>query len=712
MNLVRRAVPFLVVLSIATPASSMPAAAGVRIERATTKVVKPWSGPGLAEADLEAARNEWVAFQVVIAAGAEAMTGVTVALTDLAGPGGAVVPASGAELSLEWYHRVDLPSPCEYPFNFDCPDHPEYVRTPGDYPDALVPFLDPYGEAHAPVATPFDVAADDFQTVFVDLLVPAGTPPGDYAGDVRVESGGAPVAALPVKLHVWDVEIPAKRNVATAYGLWGSMWKFHATPDDATKARIQRNYELAMHRHRIDPTDQGGPVSFQFDGDGNLLPVDWTAYDAAVGPRIDGSYYGDGIGINRYNVGLFTPGHGKAGLTDAQWPKAAAAFAEHLQEKGFLDHAYMYSADEPWMPQHAGAIDAIAADVALLNEATSLWKGHVLVTGPWMEKLDEAVDIWCPVTAMYGDVSWPAGQWPDAPKYQELMAQGRELWFYVCNADFPPLLGYDLDSPYGWEPRIVKWRAWGEGATGFLFWSVTYWFDDDPWRHLANVEGFPGPFARNGDGVLFYPGDHKDGLGSPAGIAIDGPVASFRLKQVRDGIEDWELLLLADQFGGGKYAREQVDRAVTRFGDQLDDAFDPADRPWTLDEGVVQDARRNIAAKVQYLLHPDLYEDPEPPPVPEEEPGLEVQPEPVPEPVADEGEDCWCSMDVAPEPGLEDEDAAPGEPGTDATAPDVAAPDLSSVGGSGCAAGPSGGLAGVILLVIAAAVIRCRGRLA
>ena len=107
--------------------------ADVRVVPGTTKVLKGAPPAGLAQIDLEAARNEWVAFQVVITSPASPLGAVSVELTDLAGPGGAVVAASGAELSLEFYHPVDNPSWCEYPFNFTCPDHPEYVRTAGDY---------------------------------------------------------------------------------------------------------------------------------------------------------------------------------------------------------------------------------------------------------------------------------------------------------------------------------------------------------------------------------------------------------------------------------------------------------------------------------------------------------------------------------------------------------------------------------------------------
>ena len=614
----------------AARAQSLPGA-GVRVARSTTKVLASTDRTGLPRAAvLDAIRNEWVAFQTVVSAPPDlALADVDAVLSDLAGPDGATVPASQALLYREHYHHVDHPSFCDVIMNPDCASHPEYVRTAGDYPDALIPLRDPYGDPARPVGAGFAIPAGGFATLFADLFVPAATPPGDYTGTLRVVAGAAILADVPVTLTVREVTLPDQRHVATAYGLWsGSLWRYHGGPtggDADTQARILRNYEMEMHRHRIDPTDLNPGLPIEFDEAGALKPIDFTAYDAYMQPRIDGSYYPDGAGIHRYNVGMFSPGHGQGNLTEAQWGTAAKAVAEHLQEKGFLPHAYMYSHDEPWLPayqnQNPGPIQRIAMDVGILRKYTDLWNGHVMVTGPWLPELDTSVDIWCPDTAMYGDTFWPAGTWPDARKYRDLQAQGKELWFYVCNANFPPMLGYDTDSPYGQEPRLAQWGAWQAGATGFLYWSITYWMNPDPWHVLLNIEGFGPDFARNGDGVLIYPGNHDgtDGptAGSPADMDVDGPAVSFRLKQVRDGMEDWELFLVTQGLGGDAYVQAQVRRAVRALGAPLDYEFDVANRPWDLDDAVVSDARRNIARKAQYLLNPARYEDPEPPPVPE-----------------------------------------------------------------------------------------------
>ncbi len=106
-------------------------------------------------------------------------------------------------------------------------------------------------------------------------------------------------------------------------------------------------------------------------------------------------------------------------------------------------------------------------------------------------------------------------------------------------------------------------------------------------------------------------------MGSPEDLSIDGPVASYRLAQIRDGLEDWELFSIAEDLGAGDYARTQVERAYRQFGtaprEDCDDegAYCPDDPPWTLDQQVLLDARWNVAAKVAHLMDPDAWPDPE-----------------------------------------------------------------------------------------------------
>ncbi|MBN2497263.1 MAG: DUF4091 domain-containing protein [Deltaproteobacteria bacterium] len=589
----------------------------VGVAPSTRKVMPDSPVPGSSRVELWAARGEWEAFQIVLrdAAGASE---IDVELDDLCLESGeACIPASSARLYRELFVEVIHPSP------FGVTLH---ERAAGSYPDPLIPFADPYSQEPMPAGAPFDLEPGEVGAIFADWKIPPGAQAGSYAGAARVSAAGGKSALIEIRLQVWDFAIPAQPSVATAFGhSTGSIRAFHGGPEGdpapGYEAIADRYFEI-LHVHRIDPLTIRGPVEFLFDESGELEPVDWTAYDESVGPWLDGSRFEDGIGVTRFNLGLFGPGRGTGEMSVDGYIQAAAAMAAHLKDRGWWERAWTYAIDEPWGNDDPDSAYArIAADSALLVQADEEWKDRVLVTSPYDERIDSAAGIWCPVTPMFDD--WFFFWEPEADRtfYAERAERGEELWFYVCNANLPPYAGYDIDTRSGFEPRVVKWGAWYEGATGFLYWRATFWVDSDPWNVFLDLERFGEFAARNGDGMLLYPGDH-DGTAAPRGspdwLSIDGPIPSYRLKQVRDGLEDWEILRLAESLGAGDFARQQVERVYTRFGDffmeNCDDPvmYCPDDQPWTLDEQVLLDARRAVADRIVEILHaePDKPEEP------------------------------------------------------------------------------------------------------
>ena len=602
-----------VLLCVFIPGQTM--AWEVGVARATRKILPASPIPEMKAVTLKAARNEWEAFQIVIR-DSQGVSGVEVVLSDLCNPQQSCVAASRARLYREHFVKVTTPS------SMGATHH---ERLPGRYPDPLIPFKDPHAAGDVALGAPFDLSADEVGVVFVDWYVPENTPPGAFSGTATVTAGGGKSVKLPITLIVWEFEIPKERSIGTAFGFGANQVRYHhggpgTQPAGDYQAIVDRYY-LALHEHRIDPTTVNGPVEFTFDAQGKLNPVDWSAYDAVVGPWVEGSRFPDGVGVARFNVSRFRPGSGLGNLTEDQYKQAAAAFAQHLKDKGWWEKAYIYAIDEPWLHDPDGAYARINRDADILFQASDLWRGKVLVTGPLEERIKGKVGIWCPVTPMYEDwfYHWePMAGWD---KYTERMALGEELWFYVCNANTPPYAGYDIDSAIGYEPRIVKWGSWYERASGFLYWRVSYWVENDPWNVLSNIPQFGVYAARNGDGMLLYPGDHDGtagGKGSPPGIAVDGPIVSYRLKQIRDGLEDWEMFKLASDLGAETFVRQQVQRAYKRFGDFFfpegctdDTGYCPDDQPWTLDEEVLHDVREQVALKILHLKFPAKYVDPE-----------------------------------------------------------------------------------------------------
>ncbi len=602
------ALSILLVL-LAAPAFAL----DVGIAPATRKILFDTPLPDATQADLMAARNEWEGFQIVVRS-SKAIEEVNVTISDLEGPKGAKISNENAKLYREWYVEIVNDSPTSLD---------DYPRDLGFYPDPLIPFFDPYADTTTPVGAPFDVPKDETGTVFVDWHIPLDAAPGTYTGKATLSAKGETAVEIPISLTVWDFEIPQERSFGTAFGFSDNLRDHHGGPNEEPTENydeIVKRYHWAMHEHRMDLTHIKGSVDFEFGEDGKLLPIDWTAYDAYVGPFLDGSYYPDGIPVARFNVGYFRPGRGLGSMTEDQYVEASQAFAEHLVEKDWWDKAYNYAADEPWMEEDDHEYEQIRSDGELLLRENDLWKGHILVTSPWNEIIADVIGIWCPVTPMYEEWWWLESGMAGREKYAECLDNGQKLWFYACNANVPPYAGYDMDTKVGFEPRILKWSTWYERATGFLYWRVNYWVNDNPWVEFLNVESFGETFARNGDGNLLYPGDHdgiKDGKGSPEGIEIDGPIVSYRMKQIRDGFEDWEMFILASELGAEEFVREQVSTVYTKFGTWLLEDCDnpgmycPDHPPWSRDENLLLEARKQVALKVQYLLHPETYADPE-----------------------------------------------------------------------------------------------------
>jgi hypothetical protein len=148
----------------------------------------------------------------------------------------------------------------------------------------------------------------------------------------------------------------------------------------------------------------------------------------------------------------------------------------------------------------------------------------VLVTGNptssnrflWDNKQGDDVDIWAVLSRRY------YGHYNDPHANLDVIAKaraaGKMIWSSTyTGVDGSP--GYSAAEPLS-DPRVfLLWNAL-EGIQGTLYGQgLTSYTKGNP---LDSV-------AANGESVLVYPG-------------ADGPVASARLEQIRDGIEDWDIL--------------------------------------------------------------------------------------------------------------------------------------------------------------------------
>ena len=120
---------------------------------------------------------------------------------------------------------------------------------------------------------------------------------------------------------------------------------------------------------------------------------------------------------------------------------------------------------------------------------------------------------------------------------------GDELWIYTAlcqikNDRITPF--WQVDFPL-LNFRIPFWLMYKYHITGILYWESVYWdICQDPWQNPITWINKEYGYAYNGEGMLLYPG-------YDAGFF--GFCSSLRLKTIRDGIEDYYYLYMADSLG-------------------------------------------------------------------------------------------------------------------------------------------------------------------
>ncbi len=558
------------------------------------------SGTGIV---LEGALRSYEAAQIVVHANGGALNGVNMTAGALSDGAGHTIAASNITFfrqSFIDFTGVVENEPGSEPAPEDSPT--------GDpnLPDPLIPFIDPYTTTTHWVGAPFNVAADRNQPVWVDLYIPESTVAGVYTGVITVTATGEPSVVVPVTLTVWNLVLPDMRAVTTYFSShFEEVIYYHrdtydcSTPnncwiDYAPHSReIVKRYQELAHAHRIDT----GPYFTPNPGNGCSAPTDWSEYDAAIAPYMDGSYWSDGV-PGTWIDAPFSPGINwglEENCTPVEYTALAQTWAAHLKAQGWFTRTIVYSVDEP----DEDLYNDIAADAALMQAGDPDWKAQIMDTvaaAPSTDVLTPALGIFCQCLRCYdywyqdqeeyGRAEWPA-----------LFAQGTKLWFYESNAQSDPFPTFAANTLLGVEPRIVMWGSWYEYASGFLLWDTVAWERGDPWGHNDG-------YGKSGDGVLLYPG-HHDGIlapaGSPADVAMDGPIPSYRLKVIRQGLQDWALFKLAESRGYADYARSEVARVYGQFGgcdwsgcpDPVNDEF-----YWLTDAALLDQVRHNIAMKL------------------------------------------------------------------------------------------------------------------
>jgi hypothetical protein len=506
--------------------------------------VRPRDAPGSKRvAVLSAARNEYAPFQIIVRAGTGGLKRVNAVAGPLVPKRGHIIAADRIALYREHYIEVGKLSP-------------KSRGKPGWYPDALIPFLDP-STGKQPVharfaAAPFDIAPDSNQPLWVDVLTPRDATPGEYRGTIMISAEGIKPHRVPIKLTVWDFALPDTPSMRTHFGdadvnplvsrppqiaAWRSL-------DEAGQRALQTAYAELVAAHRICPPIPPFLMP-NVNADGSIDPQStqaalkqWIERFHITGFPIrflgmDGrGWLGDPLGADRKRNALYLSSM-YAYLRDNHWDKLA----------------YVYVVDEPNSVQAYNDVRARARFVheVALGLKVLCTKQPQVRNRAW-GSLVGSVDIWAPL--------WPMFQEAAA---KERRAAGEEIWSYtaLCQGS-PDTPFWELDFPI-LNYRIPMWISWRFDITGLLYWSTTNWASTpDVW---TNPLTFGDQY--NMEGSLLYPG---------ADVGVQGFITSIRLKQIREGLEDYEYLTILAQRRGRAVAEDVVKKIARSWHDWDTDA--------------------------------------------------------------------------------------------------------------------------------------------
>ena len=518
---------------------------------------------------LEGFYNEVLGFQVIVEAdsfGARAVE-VTVEPPEYAksglriggtlpltyGPGGAI------EIFSEHYMKVEDQTEIKAKTNWIANSPPP--RMSGWIPDALIPVDARRGLGGMPLDIPrarkqvirhhevqeIPTPAVQNQGFWIDLYLPRdrGFPPGVYSGKIRVSEAGREAAVLLLEVTLLPQYLPDENH--------SNLWLFNSSVEnyfpELSAAEVERMLKDISHRHRIDLVGGSQAHKSRFDTkiledykpwlDGNAF----TPENGYEGP-------GEGKGEKLFPVGMYG-----ADVLDRESRESIQAQSD-LWVEWFEKNApgvkyFYYIIDEPGESQFSW----IKSISAAIHENPGPGKRlPVFLTREYTEDIRESIDIWA------GSI--------DLEKREEVLKEGKDYWFYNGNR---PFWGHTQMEVEPADLIVNSWIKYLYGISTWFIWESTHWDHNasGPKAHL-HQRVFSNPLTYinwwwdygNSDGVLYYPGRMPYYPDEDRGL--DRILPSIRLKNIRRGQQDYELMWLAAQKAGKDKVLEIVRSIVPK----------------------------------------------------------------------------------------------------------------------------------------------------
>lgn len=588
-----------------------------------------WKG---SRVELFGAKNEVVAFNLVLESPTSAINNVSVQFDKLTGPGGATISSrpttsdgvfdwQGRNIELFYvkylqikglstntfsnYDERHTPERIRRPFTgpgyatgtwYDRPDHDKF------YPDIAVPLE---------VNPTFPIAARSNQSIWADVYIPKNAVAGVYSGVVRVLVNGSITNSIPVELTVRNFSLPDMPSAKTMLmyspyevneRYFGNGYINPLGSQGPASIQVRQRHFMVAHRHKLSLID----TNYEYNAD-QPAPYEWpTRLDGSLFTPANG-YDGPGVatGNNVFAIGVYGSWTWKWQGQAAMWQRTNN-WEQWFQNNSPNTERFLYLDDE----SHDYAQLQQWADWAKSNPG--IGKNLPTLATVDLPKAVQAIpSLTFPASTIYlGD---PA-VWGSALSTLKTDPKKR---FFSYNGHRPAAGSFATEDD-GVALRELAWGQYKMKVDRWYFWQSTYYHNTEGATGQTNVfrqaqtfgtaptfdsaKGMTSRGYSNGDGILFYPG--KDQFFPSDSYNINGPMASLRMKHWRRGIQDVDYLALANSINPN--AVKQIMDAVLptalwEYG--VDDVKDPTwkrgDISWSNDPDVWEQARASLASIIE-----------------------------------------------------------------------------------------------------------------
>lgn len=425
------------------------------------------------------------------------------------------------------------------------------IGTTGYWPDALAPIKEPFN-----MAAQYAVVRN--RPIWVDLVVPSGTPGGVYTGTITVTKDGKPVDKLNVELEVYNFSIPDKTHLISYMNVSkGSLARFyHKDASSVEMDELTQKYYDFLYEHRMEPwfNNQLEP-EVVVSGDKVEVKFDEARYE----------YYMTKLKTNRVLLETF-PSNLRRQIKEVPFSNEF-----NLKLKSYLSQVESYFDKHGWKKQLVFNSPLDEPNTKEAYEDTRKWARLVHEGAPGVPFLATESPVtdnpeWGTLTGEVNNFSMH-GNALNKPEVKQAIideqAKGGEMtWYISCDQTYPQP-NYFIDAP-ALDLVMVPWITARYKMEGILYWAANFWSQTpNPWLSaITFISGFgcSDGYILNGEGSLLYPGDHtKQYTGQPN---VDGPVSSIRFELLREGIEDYDYLWMLKELGDKEFAEAQTRNLV------------------------------------------------------------------------------------------------------------------------------------------------------